>query len=100
MNFEKKYYEMAMAYYTEIKDDNKLFEFVHKLNELNNSNAMKLATLSKTENIILTLILAGYTTIHMASIQYVSVGTIKKHISNILYKLNCKNQDEIRRRFS
>ncbi|MDD5551527.1 MAG: helix-turn-helix transcriptional regulator [Candidatus Omnitrophica bacterium] len=92
MDFEEKYYEMALLYYRTIPDISKIEEYAGKLAVLRSKKIRPKTELSVTENEILKLVIQGKTNKEIGEIQYITHNTVKKHVSNILFKLECANR--------
>lgn len=61
----------------------------------NNENSLLTTTLSKQENIIKELIISGKSNKEIANELFISINTVKTHISNIYSKLNITNRKEL-----
>jgi len=76
----KKYYDL------DIMED-----MIHNPSEKNYITSK----LTNREQEILEKVGVGYTNKEIANRLYISVNTVKKHISNILYKLDMKNRKDL-----
>jgi len=98
--FEKLYYETAILLYQEriergfeIKESmEKLKYFSSKLALINNIN---LSNLSIKENEILRDLLTSLSYKEIAIKHFITENTVKKHVTNILDKMYCRNRIEL-----
>jgi DNA-binding CsgD family transcriptional regulator len=74
----------------ETKASQYVFNFVDSLDAILENFA-----LTKTENLVTRAILRGYTNEQIAKENYITVSTVKKHVSNILEKTNCGTRIEL-----
>ena len=73
----------------ETKASQYIFSFVNSLEDI-----LKEFLFTKTENEIARLILRGYTNEHIAKSQFITVSTVKKHVTSILEKSNTNSRIE------
>lgn len=73
------------------------FKIEKNSNELNEINKSSLECLSNTELNILKQLAEGKSNQEIADNFFISVHTVKKHISNIFKKLNIKSRNETRK---
>ena len=83
-----------ILYFGEFRFEYKLEKNTKDLKEINKSS---LDCLSNTELNILKLVSEGKTNQEIADNVFISVHTVKKHISNIFRKLNIKSRIETRK---
>jgi len=67
----------------------------YKKNMSENKHIFYFEALSKRENEIVKYILSGYTSGSIAKELYISLATVKTHISNIYRKLNINSKQEL-----
>lgn len=103
-SFEKLYYETAILLYTErirhnvnIVDSIKaLREFTIKLDHLANGYInTKYEKFSPREVEVLALVKEGLTNQEIADRLYITINTVKKHVSRLMDKAYCKNRTEL-----
>ena len=78
------------------KEDHELYEYIQKIRECikRENNLEKTIHLTKAEHNILRLVKEGLSNEEIAERLVIQVDTVKKHISNILRKLNVKNRTQ------
>lgn len=115
-DFEKLYYEIGIEFYKykiSNEEDRKLFSenlgrlefFIARLaahNERKNfhDKLNKFKKVTETEEEILKLIIKGYSNKEISIQKFITVNTVKKHVSNILFKTYSKNRSELIVKFS
>ena len=83
-----------ILYFGELRFEYKIEKNTKDLSEINKSS---LDCLSNTELNILKLVSEGKTNQEIADNLFISVHTVKKHISNIFKKLNIKSRNDMRK---
>jgi DNA-binding NarL/FixJ family response regulator len=81
-------------YFGEFRFEYKMEKHTTVLNEINKTS---LECLTNTELNILKLLTEGKTNQEIADNLFISVHTVKKHISNIFKKLNIKSRNDTRK---
>ena len=115
-DFEKLYYEIGIEFYKykiSKEEDRKLFsenlgrlEFfivglaAHNERKKFYDKLNKFKKVTETEEEILKLIIKGYSNKEISIQKFITINTVKKHVSNILFKTYSKSRSELIVKFS